>query len=334
MAAIRLADKWIGDNHPCFVVAEAGVNHNGRVEVAKQLIDVAAEARADAVKFQAFHANRLTVDREALETLRGLELPENAFAQLRDYCRKKDVIFLSTPFDEGSADLLNDLGVPAFKVGSGDITHHRLLAHIARFGKPVILSTGMAFMGEVEDAVRIIQEEGNDELALLHCISHYPTDPREANLRAIRTLQERFDLPVGFSDHTLGTQVSLSAVALGASILEKHFTLDRSLPGPDHVASLEPPELLELVRSIRAVEATLGDGEKKPSPSETEGRESARRSLVANADIPTGSQLEASMIAVKRPGTGIPPKELGNLVGRRAKLPIPKDTLIAWDMVE
>ncbi len=334
MEAVRFGDRWIGNDHPCFVIAEAGVNHNGQIDLARRLIDVAAEAHVDAVKFQAFRTDQLSTERSTRDTLRKLELPGEAFAELQSHCRARGVLFLSTPFDEESADLLHHLCVPGFKVGSGDLTHHPLLAHIARYGKPLLLSTGMSFLEEVEEAVSVIRKAGNDQIVLLHCISRYPADPEEANLRALKTLKNRFDVPVGFSDHTLGTQVAVAAVALGASVLEKHITLDRSLPGPDHAASLEPPELQQLVRSIRTVQSALGDGEKKPMVGEEETRKTARRSVVAKVDISAGAHLETSMIAFKRPGIGIPPKELRNLLGRRARIRIPKDTQITWDMVE
>ncbi len=227
-----------------------------------------------------------------------------------------------------------DLGIPAFKIGSGDLTHLPLLAHVARHGKPVLLSTGMSFLEEVADSVKTLREGGTDKIVLLHCVSRYPAHPAEANLRSMKSLADRFDLPVGFSDHTLGIEVALAAVALGASVVEKHITLDRSLPGPDHAASLEPSELQELVRSVRLVESALGDGVKKPSSGEEEMRKTARRSIVARVDIPSGSRLERSLLAFKRPGTGIPSSEVGKLEGRRARAHIPKDTLISWEMVE
>lgn len=333
MKAVSIGDRSIGPGNPCFIIAEVGVNHNGEVETAKQLIDAAAEAGTDAVKFQTFRADRLTVDRDEREMLRRLELSESAFSELAAYCHDRGVQFLSTPFDEESVDFLQGLGVPAFKVGSGEVTHLPLLAHIARKGKPVLLSTGMATLAEVHDAVQVLKREENEDLVLLHCVSRYPAPPKEANLRAMATLTDTFDVPVGFSDHTLGIEVSLAAVALGASVIERHLTLDRSMPGPDHRASLEPTALEEVIRSIRQIEDALGDGAKEPQPSERETRVRARRSIVARADIPLGTVLDPSHLAIKRPGTGIPPRELEAIIGKRLRVDVPEDTLLTWEMV-
>jgi N-acetylneuraminate synthase len=330
--SLDIAGHKVGAGHPCFIIAEAGVNHNGSLDIAYELIDAAAAAGADAVKFQTFSAERLlgrdvpkaeyqktnTGPGSQFDMLRELELDRPAHEKLMKRCRDKRIIFLSTPFEEQSADLLNELDVPAFKIPSGEIPNLPFLEHVARFGKPMIVSTGMCRLGEVEDAVRAIEGAGNHHLALLQCVSSYPADPVTVNLRAMRTLSHSFGVPVGFSDHTVGLVVAAAAVALGASIVEKHFTLDRRLPGPDHLASLEPEELIDLVKAIRTVESALGNGQKVPVPSETNTADVARKSLVAAADIAAGSVLSADIIAIRRPGTGLPPSMLPYIVNRTA----------------
>ena len=348
VATIEIAGRPIGPNSPCFIIAEAGVNHNGDLSLAKSLVECAAESGADAVKFQTFKAEKVispsapkaayqkatTGEGESqLEMVRKLELSYNEFRALYHYCQEKNIIFLSTPFDEGSADFLEDLGVAAFKIPSGEITNLPFLAHLAQKGKPLILSTGMSTLGEVETAVDVIRNCGTPPLALLHCVSNYPADPADANLRAMRTLQAAFVLPVGFSDHTLGIEVPLAAVALGACMIEKHFTLDRTLLGPDHRASLEPDELEAMVVGIRKVENALGDGQKRPATSEADTASVARRSLVAAQDIPAGTTLTAAMIAIRRPGTGLPPAMWDWVIGRRSRVHIPGGTLLEQEML-
>ena len=348
VASIEIASHRIGQGQPCFFIAEAGVNHNGSLEMAQQLVDVAAGAGADAVKFQTFRAEKLatasapkavyqmrTVDSEEtqFEMLRRLELSPEMHRAIMDHCREKDILFLSSPFDEESADLLDDLGVAAFKIPSGEITNLPLLSHVARKGKPMIVSTGMADLGEVAAAVRAIDKAGNREVVLLQCVSNYPADPADANLRAMHTMSTAFYLPTGYSDHTDGIEVAIAAVAMGACVIEKHFTLDRSLPGPDHMASVEPDELAGLLRGIRMVEAAMGHGRKEPAPSEADTANVARKSLVAARDIPAGAILTGDLIAVKRPGTGLPPAMQPYLAGRSAKAPIPEGTLLTLDML-
>jgi len=346
---IDFAGRLVGPGHPCFVIAEAGVNHNGDPELARRLVDVAAEAGADAVKFQTFHAKRLvsptapkaayqrqTTDasESQLEMLRRLELSPAAHRELRDYCRAKGVLFLSTPFDEESADLLDELGVPVFKIGSGEITNHPFLEYVARKGRPIILSTGMSYLGEVDEAYWAIRRAGCGDVVLLHCVTDYPAAPASANLRAMQTLAAAFPAPVGYSDHTPGLEVALAAVALGACVLEKHFTLDRSLPGPDHRASLEPHELKSLVAGIRTVELALGDGIKRPAPAEMGNREVARRSLVAAQAIAPGTVITREMLTAKRPATGIPPTLVDLVVGRTARRPLAAGQFLAWSDLE
>jgi N,N'-diacetyllegionaminate synthase len=345
---LDLGRRKIGNGQSCFIIAEAGVNHNGNLNLAHQLIDAAAHAGADAVKFQTFKAERLATpgapkaDYQAqttdahetqLEMLRRLELGPAEHVALLQHCREKNIIFLSSPFDETSADLLNDLGVAAFKIPSGEITNLPFLIHVARMHKPMIVSTGMAYLGEVETAVRAIEQAGANSLALLHTVSNYPADPRDVNLRAMQTMSVAFGVPVGYSDHTSGVEVSLAAVALGACVIEKHFTLKRTMPGPDHRASVEPQELTALVRGIRTVQAALGDGRKIPTDSEANTRAIARKSLVAARDIPAGAIFSEDAITLKRPGTGLPPAMRAYLVGRSARVAIPAGALITWEML-
>ena len=339
----------IGGDHPVFVIAEAGVNHNGDVALARELIDVACSAGADAVKFQTFRAEAIaTLDapkasyqlattssaQSQFEMLRQLELSKDEHHLLKDYCREKNITFLSTPFDPESADFLETLDVPAFKISSGDLTNTPLLQHVARKKKPIILSTGMATLQEVKEALTAINETGNDKVILLQCVSQYPASPGEVNLRAMETMHRAFNVPIGFSDHTEGIAVSLAAVALGAVVIEKHFTLDRNLPGPDHRASLEPEELKALITGIRSIEAALGNGEKKPSAAELKTASVARRSIVAAHPIQAGAILSDEEVVLKRPGTGLPPSMLKSVVGKRVRRDIPAGTMIDLEMLE
>lgn len=335
------------DIHRTFIIAEAGVNHNGNLELAKKLIDAAAQAQADAVKFQTFKTENLLVpaapkaqyqrqttggSESQWEMLRGLELSHRAHGELLAYCRQKNILFLSTPFDEESADFLDSLGVTRFKLPSGEITNIPFLRHVAGKRKPIILSTGMSYLEEVRDAVNAIVAEGHRDITLLHCVSSYPAPFAELNLKAMETLKKEFALPVGLSDHSPGTEAALAAVALGAVMIEKHLTLDRNLPGPDHRASLEPHEFEALVAGIRRVESALGDGIKEPQPSEMDTRNVARKSLVARCDIPSGTRLEPHMLVVKRPGTGFAPKEIIRFLGKTSRRSIVKDEIISPEL--
>ena len=346
---ISIGGRLVGDDHPCFVIAEAGVNHNSDVDLARRLVDVAVEAGADAVKFQTFRADRLVVPdapkaeyqlrttdpgQSQYDMLKSLELGEEVHRDLMSHCSERGILFMSTPFDELSADFLSDLRVPAFKTPSPEITNLPFLAHVASKGKPMIVSTGMANIGEVDEAVRTIEKAGNRQFVLLHCVSNYPADPADANLRAMQTMKTAFGLPVGYSDHTPGIEVALAAVALGACVIEKHFTLDRNLPGPDHKASLEPPELVSMVKGIAVVASALGDGRKRPAGSELSTAATTRKSLVASHDIPAGTVLDDGMIASKRPGFGLAPPMKQHLMGRRARGDIKAGTLLAFDMFE
>lgn len=344
---MRIAGKLIGDGHPCFIVAEAGVNHNGKFSLAKKMVDAAKKAGADAVKFQVIDAERMitkTAEKAAYqkrntgggsqyEMLKRLELTGWEFRKLAAYAKRKNIVFLSSAFDEESVDLLAELKVPAFKVPSGEITNFPLLSHIAKKRKPIILSTGMSTLEEVAEALKIIKKEGAKEIALLHCVSNYPAETWEMNLRAMETLRDEFGLPVGLSDHTLGTAVPIAAAALRANIIEKHFTLNSKMPGPDHRASLEPGEFGEMVACVRDVEMALGKGIKKPTKSEEAVKKAVRKSIIANTDIKRGTEIARSMLTCKRPGDGLAPRFLDKVIGKVARTDIKKDEKIKWKKI-
>jgi len=349
MKTVDLGERAVGQGQPAFVIAEAGVNHNGDLATACGLVDAAVAAGADAVKFQTFNAElvasigapkaayqlRTTDARESqLEMLKKLELSPQAHQELMDRCRQRGILFMSSPFDAASADLLEQVGVSVFKIASGEVTNLPLLKHVSGKGLPVILSTGMSDLSEVDEAIRVMRETGNERIVLLHCVSCYPAEAADSNLRAMGTMEREFGVPVGFSDHTTGIEVSLAAIALGACVIEKHLTLDRSMPGPDHCASLVPAEFAALARGVRTVESALGHGRKEPAAAEDDTMAVARRSLVAASDILEGTRLTEEMIAVKRPGTGLAPRELPRLVGRTARVPISAGTLLELDMLE
>ena len=349
MKAVSISDRLIGEGEPCFIIAEAGVNHNGDINLAKKLIDVAKEAGADAVKFQTFEAEEVVSENaekakyqkettgaqeSQFDMIKKLELCEKDFRTLFDYARHKGIVFLSSPFDEGSVDLLDGFGLPAFKIPSGEITNFPLLKHTAHKKKPIILSTGMSTLSETGNALEAIRQEGAKEIILLHCVSCYPAKAEDTNLKAMETLRHAFKLPVGMSDHSVGITIPIAAVALGACIIEKHFTLDKNLPGPDHRASLEPQELQALVAEIRTVELALGNGTKQPTPSEADNRLVVRRSLVAAIDIPQGTVLRSNMLKALRPASGISPALVAHVVGRRARRSLVPGQLIAWGDLE
>lgn len=348
MKRVQIGDRAIGEGEPTYVVAEAGRNHNGNIEMAKELIKAAARAGADAVKFQSFKAENLMVkdlfklkhvektshiSESAYEATRKVELSDEAHYELAVVAREEGIEFLSTPEDKKLVDLLDKLGVPAFKTASIDLTYLGLLTYIAAKGKPMIVSTGMSTMAEISEAVDAVKSTGNDQIVLCHCVSCYPPPPEDINLRAIETLKRVFQLPVGYSDHTLGITILTAAAALGANLIEKHFTLDKSLPGPDHRISADPEELATMVKSIRTIGKALGSGEKKPAESEMEMRK-ARRKIVAKRDIGIGTALSEQMLAAKMCGDqGIDPRFLSIIVGRKTRADFRKDEPITWDKI-
>lgn len=328
------------------IIAEAGVNHNGDIAVAKRLIEVAAEAGVDMVKFQTFSADRLatssaskaeyqvqtTYESESQHAmLRRLELSSEMHAALIKHCRQHDIRFFSTGFDVESLDFLVGLGLDLIKIPSGEITNLPYLRRVAAHGKPVILSTGMASLGDIESALAVLEAGGigRERITVLHCNTDYPTPMTDVNLRAMCNIGQAFDVAVGYSDHTAGIEVAIAAVALGATVIEKHFTLDRNLSGPDHAASLEPDELKAMVVAIRNIELALGDGIKRPSPSEAKNMPIARKSLVASRPIRAGEAFTAENITAKRPGTGVSPMRWDEVIGRMATRDYAPDELIS-----
>lgn len=326
-----------------FIIAEAGVNHNGDINIAKKLVDEAVLAGADAVKFQTFKAENLvcrnaskaeyqldTTDKDEtqFDMLKKLELTEKMHVELIDYCKNRDIMFLSTPFDIDSLHYLVNLGLDIIKIPSGEITNYPLLREVGKTKKKVILSSGMSTLNEIKNAKRVLMEFGCKDLIILHCNTEYPTPYQDVNLKAMNTIREELGVRVGYSDHTQGITVPIAAVALGAEVIEKHFTLNRNMIGPDHRASLEPDELKEMIRAIRNVEASLGDGVKKPSESEKKNIKIARKSIVAKCNIAKGALLNGENLTTKRPGTGISPMEWDYVIGQKAKRDFDMDEMI------
>jgi N,N'-diacetyllegionaminate synthase len=327
-----------------FIVAEAGVNHNGSTEEALKMCDVARDAGCDAIKFQTFKAEAVVIASAGkadyqksttgagsqLEMIRALELPWPSFVALDAECRRLGITFLSTAFDLASLSSLEALGVPMHKIPSGEITNLPFLRQLGSYGKPVLLSTGMSTLGEIECAIDVLELAGTPrrKITVLHCNTEYPTPMEDVNLRAMISIRDAFGVSVGYSDHTKGNEAAVAAVALGAAVIEKHFTLDRGLPGPDHKASLEPAELRAMVHAIRNIERAMGDGIKRPSDSERKNTAVARRSLVAARAIAAGEEFGESNLAVKRPGTGLSPMRWDEVVGRKAPRAFAKDELI------
>ncbi len=348
-ATLTIAGRRIGPPHPCYVIAEAGVNHNGRPELAHALVDAAADAGADAVKFQTFDATALAhpdapralyqqrnlgEDGSQLSMLQRLELPRDAHAALREHAHLRGIEFLSTPFDTGSADFLEALGVPAFKISSGDLNNPLLLRHVARKNRPILLSSGMAALGEVERAIAVVAEVSSAPVAVFHCVSSYPAALADCNLKAIPVMQDALQVPVGFSDHTTTDVAALVAVALGAAMIEKHLTLDTAMDGPDHAASFDPPRLRQLVAAIRDAASSLGTGVKVPAASEQDARRVVRRSLYWARAISRGDVIAETDLIAMRPSGGISPEDWRTVVGRHARRDVAARARVQPDDVE
>jgi N,N'-diacetyllegionaminate synthase len=345
--AVDIAGRRIAEDEPSFVIAEAGVNHNGSVEAALQLVDAAASAGADAVKFQTFAADAVVFEDtpqaayqqarapagSQREMLRRLELPADAWPALQARASARGMVFLSTPFDLRSVQLLDALGMPAFKVGSGDLTNLVLLRAVGALGKPVLLSTGMASWTEVDASVEDLRLHGDPPLVLLQCTSAYPSAPADANLLAMEAMRARYGVPVGYSDHTLGIGAAAAAAALGAVVIEKHLTLDRALPGPDHQASLDPGEFGAMVVAVRQAADARGGADKTATAAEAEGRQLARRSLVVTRAIAAGEELTAADLDAMRPASGISPQRIDEVIGRRAVRDLAPGSLLSPDDV-
>lgn len=334
-----------------FIIAEAGVNHNGSMELAKQLIDAAVEAKVDAVKFQTFIAENVISkhavkadyqkqntgnDESQLEMVKKLQLSFDNFIELKSYCESKGIMFLSTPFDMESIDFLASLNMGLWKIPSGEITNLPYLKKIAAFGEEVIFSTGMCTLGDIENAILILTSNGTakEKITVLHCNTEYPTPMKDVNLMAMLTIREAFKINIGYSDHTLGIEIPTAAVALGAKVIEKHFTLDKTLPGPDHVASLDPQELMAMVDAIRNIELALGDGNKLPSESERKNMSIARKSIHLAKDLAKDAVLTWDDLVVKRPGDGLNPMLIESIVGCRVKTDLKEDTMLHLKDIE
>lgn len=345
MQTFKIGKHLVGPGHPTFIIAEAGVNHNGDPELACRLIDVAVEAGADAVKFQTFkakdgmtqavkkasyQADNTGSDGTMFDMIKRLELAYSVFIDLKRYCDEKGIIFLSSPHTPDATPFLADL-VPAFKIGSGDLNNLPFLANAATYGLPMILGTGMATLDEAREAIQAMQNAGGKDIAVLHCTTSYPCAMEDVNLRAMQTMQAELGVMVGYSDHTPGITVPVMAVAMGAPIIEKHFTLDKEMEGPDHKASLDPEELKAMVKAIREAEKALGSTVKTPTPKEIEIKPLVRKSIVANVSISAGTLITTEMLITKRPGTGIAPKAIGTVVGKTAARDIAADTLVQPD---
>lgn len=346
MKKVKIGNRLLGEGQSTFIVAEIGVNHNGSLDMAKKLIDAAKDAGADAVKIQAFKTEKIVtkyaekasyqkentyLEETQYDMLKKFELKDEEIEELSCYAKGKGIVFLSSVFDKESVDLLSRVKAPAFKIASGDITNFPLLRYVAEKKKPIILSTGMSTLGEIGEALEIVRENGVEDIILLHCVTSYPAKIEDANLRVIKVWQNSFGLPIGFSDHTLGIAAPVAAVALGAVLIEKHFTLDNTMPGPDHRASLEPDEFKEMVDGIRDVDKALGDGVKKITKEEERIKKVVRRSIVAKMNIPKGTTITGDMLDLKRPGIGLESKHINKIVGMKAKKNIRVDERVTFD---
>ena len=345
---IRIGDHLVGDGQPVYIVAEIGSNFDRSLEQAKNLVDLAKDAGADAVKFQSFLADKIVSEhgfrnlqisfqskwkKSVCEVYEDAELPREWHQEIADYCRKKGITFFSAPYDKEAVDLLDEIGVPAFKVGSGDINFLSLIEYMAKKGKPMIVGTGASTLGEIEETINIMRAAGNEDIILLQCVTNYPSPIEQANIRAMITLREAFQVNVGYSDHTLGYLIPLGAVALGACMIEKHFTLDKMREGPDHRFSMNVSEFAEMVKNIRLMEKALGSYIKRPVPAEDETIIIQRRCIYAKKDIPRGTIITRDMLTLLRPDKGLKPKYIDIVVGRRAQKDIPKGTAISWNMI-
>ncbi|MCB4755555.1 MAG: N-acetylneuraminate synthase [Elusimicrobia bacterium] len=349
MRPVKIGKRQLSADDPIFIIAEAGVNHNGDLALAKRLVEEAKRAGADCVKFQTFKAEEIVTHGapkanyqlrstdptvSQLNMLKKLELPKEAFSKLIRHCKAMEIQFLSTPYSFHDIDLLDELGVEAFKVASGQLTEWPFLTYMARKGKPMIISTGMSTLEDVRGAVQAVRQGGNEEFILLQCTTNYPSQLEDAHLRVIETLKNEFHVPVGYSDHTVGSLAILGAVALGASVIEKHFTLDRHMPGPDHSSSIEPKELSQLVQQIRDLEKALGNRDKMLSPIEIKNAAAMKRSLVSAQFIARGTRFALPMLTFKRPATGISPQHMEKIIGKEALCDIPPDTIVTYEMVK
>ena len=347
MRKIKIGDCYIGDGEPVYIIAEIGSNFDGNLEQAKKLIDLAKEAGANAAKFQSFMPDKIIArkgfstkvsfqakwDKPVYEVYSEAMLPREWHRELASYCGEKNIQFLSAPYDREAVDLLSEIGVPAFKIGSGEIDNPPFLEYVAKKGKPIILGTGASTLGEVGEAVNTIRGAGNEDIVLLHCVTNYPSPIEEANIRAMLTLREAFQVPVGYSDHSPGSVVPLGAVALGACVIEKHFTFDKARKGPDHPFAMDVPEMTAMIKDVRLLEKALGSAVKQVTLAEAETIVIQRRGLFARVDIPAGTSITPEMMEPLRPATGIPPKQIQMVIGKRTKVDIPQGEPITWEKI-
>ena len=349
MKKVKIGERWIGDGELAYIVAEAGINHNGNVDLAKEMINGAKKCGVDAVKFQVFKAEEFVSDPNTTHTYRSqgklitepmlemfkrYEFEAEEWKEIFRHCKNKNIDFFATPQNPSDLDfILSIVDMPVIKVGSDDLTNLELLEYYAKKNRPLIISAGMAYISEIEDAVNTVQNTGNNDLIVLHCVSSYPTDAEEIKLRKILTIKQAFDVIVGFSDHTIGSTAAVGAVVLGAKVIEKHFTLDKNLPGPDHWFSANPDEMRKLVDEIRFIEKALDSGIIEPTPKELEMRKIARRSIVASKDIAKDGFINRDLVDFKRPGTGLPPKFVEYIIGKKVKVDIKRNEQITFDKV-
>ncbi len=347
MEKIKIGNKIIGEGEPVYIIAEVGSNFDGDKERAKRLVDLAKHCGADAVKFQSFLADKIICkeafkekmsfqsnwDRPVYDVYQNAVFPREWHKEIAGYCRDMDIDFLSSPYDNEAVDLLDEIGVPAFKIGSGDITFPQMLEYVAKKGAPIILGTGASTMAEIEKAVNVIRKAGNDQLILLQCITNYPSPFEQANIRAMVALKEKFHVPVGYSDHTLGSVVPLGAVALGGCVIEKHFTDDKKRRGPDHPFAMDADDFRAMVRDIRLLEKSLGSYEKSLMPAEKETVILQRRSVYAKQNIPKGAVISAEMIEILRPARGILPEQVSLVINRKASIDLKKGDVLTFDKI-
>ena len=347
MHKIKIGDRYVGDGEPVYIIAEIGSNFDGNLEQAKKLADLAKEVGADAVKFQSFTPDKIIArkgfqtkssfqaewDKSVYEVYSDAMFPREWHGELAKYCREKGIHFFSSPYDREAVDLLDELGVPVFKIGSGEITNLSFLEYVARKRKPIILGTGASTLGEIEEAVNTIRTAGNEDIILLQCVTNYPSPIEQANIRAMVALGETFQVLVGYSDHSPGSVVPLGAVALGACVIEKHFTFDKTRKGPDHPFAMDVPEMTAMVWDIRLLEKALGSPVKRVYPAEAETVIIQRRSLFAKTDIPAGTVITEEMIEPLRPAIGVSPKYMEIIIGRKARVDIPEGEPITWDKI-
>ena len=347
MYKIKIGDRYVGDGEPVYIIAEIGSNFDGNLEQAKKLVDFAKEAGADATKFQSFIPDKIIAkkgfptkdsfqakwDKSVYEVYSDAMFPREWHGEIARYCREKKIHFFSSPYDSEAVDLLDEIGVPAFKIGSGEITNLSFLEYVARKRKPIILGTGASTLGEIEEAVNTIRTVGNEDIILLQCVTNYPSPIEQANIRAMVALGETFQVLVGYSDHSPGSVVPLGAVALGACVIEKHFTFDKTRKGPDHPFAMDVPEMTAMVRDIRLLEKALGSPVKQVYPAEAETVIIQRRSLFAKTDIPAGTVITEEMIEPLRPAIGVSPKYMEIIIGRKARVDIPEGEPLPWDKI-